>query len=221
MEQTNFQQGNPQKKKGGCLKYGLIGFSIFMLIGIVANLGGGSDKTSQNGNEDSTAVDVMDTVVIDPNSVSEETSDMKTWNYSTATDEMNDSKSRFASITSDNTVDFDFPYQGGSSLTLTVRYAKKYGTDVYVKISSGQFVGNEYEGTNNIRVRFDNGSPMKFTTNEPSDGSSDLLFLNNAKKFIKLAKKAKTIKIEAPFYQEGNRVFTFTVDEPLKWYFFF
>ena len=60
-----------------------------------------------------------------------------------------------------------------------------------------------------MRVRFDEAAPIKFSTNEPSDGSSDMLFLNNAKKFIKLAKQAKTIKIEAPFYQEGNRIFTF------------
>lgn len=214
MEQTNFQQGNPTEKKGGCLKYGLIGLGIFMIIGIIANLGGNTDNSSQSKNEDSTYVDTINT---NAPAAREETKDLKTWDYTTDTDEMNDSKSRFASLTSDNTVDFDFPYQGGSSLTLTIRYMKKYGTDVYIKISSGQFICNEYEGTNNVRVRFDNASPVKFSTNEPSDGSSDMLFLNNAKKFIKLAKQAKTIKIEAPFYQEGNRVFTFTVDKPLEW----
>lgn len=214
MEQTNFQQGNPQKNKGGCLKYGLIGLGIFIIIGIISNLGGGADKSSQSNNEDST---YLDTTNNNAPTLSEKKKDLKTWNYSTETDEMNDSKSRFASLTSDNTVDFDFPYQGGSYLNLTVRYMKKYGTDVYIKISSGQFICNEYQGTNNVRVRFDNGSPIKFSTNEPSDGSSDLLFLSNAKKFIKLAKQAKIIKIEAPFYQEGNRVFTFTVDKSLEW----
>ena len=137
--------------------------------------------------------------------------------YDTQIDEMNDSKSKFASITSDNTVDFDFPYQGGSYLKITVRYTKKWGTDVYISISQGQFICNEYEGTDYVRVRFDSGKPMKFSTNEPSDGSSDMLFLSNTKKFISLAKKAKRIRIEAPFYQAGNQVFTFTVDKSLEW----
>ena len=40
---------------------------------------------------------------------------------------------------------------------------------------------------------------------------------SHAKDFIAKAKTANTIKIETQFYQEGNRVFTFTADEPLKW----
>lgn len=214
MEQTKLQPQTPPKKSG-CLKYCLIGFGVFILIGLIANIGGNSNNEKQNNGSDSAVVDSVSTDNTSMDSQKDE--NLKTWDYSTNTDEMNDSKSRFASLTSDNTVEFDFPYQGGSSLTVTVRSMKKYGTDVYIKISSGQFICNEYQGTNNVRVRFDNSAPVKFTTNEPSDGSSDLLFLNNAKKFINLAKKAKTIKIEAPFFQEGNRVFTFTVDKPLEW----
>lgn len=215
MEQTNFQKETSPSKKGGCLKQGLIGFGVFMLIGVIANIGDNSNSNSQNRNSDSITVDSVETD--DISTASQEYNQLKSWNYFTDTDEMNDSKSRFASLVSDNTVNFDFPYQGGSSLSLIVRYMKKYGTDVYIKISSGQFICNEYQGTNNVRVRFDDAAPIKFSTNEPSDGSSDMLFLNNAKKFIKLAKQAKTIKIEAPFYQEGNRIFTFTVDKPLEW----
>lgn len=215
MEQTNFQKETSPSKKGGCLKLGLIGFGVFMLIGVIANIGDNSNSNSQNRNSDSITVDSVETD--DISTASQEYNQLKSWNYFTDTDEMNDSKSRFASLVSDNTVNFDFPYQGGSSLSLIVRYMKKYGTDVYIKISSGQFICNEYQGTNNVRVRFDDAAPIKFSTNEPSDGSSDMLFLNNAKKFIKLAKQAKTIKIEAPFYQEGNRIFTFTVDKPLEW----
>ena len=68
-----------------------------------------------------------------------------------------------------------------------------------------------------VKVRFDGGKAMTFTTTEPSDNSSDMLFLSSVQKFINHAKRAKKILIEAPFYQEGNRVFTFTVDKPLEW----
>ena len=41
---------------------------------------------------------------------------------------------------------------------------------------------------------------------------------NTRTKTIKTSEgKSETIKIEAEFYQEGNRVFTFTADKPLKW----
>lgn len=205
----------PKKSKGGCLKYGLIILGIFVLIGVIANIGGNS--TSSNSASTDTLSADSTTSSESSNSATTEKKDEKTWDYDTRVDEMNDSKSKFASLTSDNSVEFDFPYQGGSDLTITVRSTKKWGTDVYISISKGQFICNEYEGTDYVRVRFDDGKPMKFTTNEPSDGSSDMLFLNNSKKFISLAKKAKRILVEAPFYQAGNQVFTFTVDKPLNW----
>lgn len=229
MEQTNFQQeppSNGDNGNGGCLKYVIILFilGVIMLIAIIATVGGTSNSRSQSADSAYAAVD--DSIAVDSvssedlyglNSGSQKGSNSTSWEYTTDTDEMDDSKSRFASLISDNTVDFDSPYDGGSLLRLTVRHMKKYGTDVYITISRGQFICSEYEGTNNVRVRFDNGPAMRFITNEPTDGSPDVLFLNNAKKFIKLAEKAKTIKIEAPFYQEGSRVFTFTTDKPLKW----
>lgn len=179
----------------------------------ICSCGQSSKNTGINEYVDSVCVD-SDYVTSDDITTTEQ---IKKWNYSTETDEMNDSKSRFASLTSDNSIEFDFPYNGGSTMYLTVRYMKKYGTDVILKISSGQFLCNEYNGTNYVRVRFDDGAATKFNTLEPSDGSTDQLFLSNAKKFISLAKKAKIIKVEAPFYQEGNRVFTFSVDKPLEW----
>ncbi len=146
-----------------------------------------------------------------------EKEDEKGWEYSENIDEMTSSKTLFATIVSDNSEEFDFPYGGGSDLYLYVRTSKKFGKDVYIKISKGQFICSEYQGTNYVNVRFDEDAPMKFRTSEPSDGSADLLFLGNSTKFINRAKTAKTIKIEAPFFQEGWRVFTFTTDKPLVW----
>ena len=94
---------------------------------------------------------------------------------------------------------------------------KKYGNDVILTLSKGQLLSNEYNGTNYVTVRFDDDAPQKYYTNTPADGSSNVLFLNNAKKFIKRAKTAKTIKIQVPVYQEGTPIFTFKVDVPLTW----
>ena len=86
-----------------------------------------------------------------------------------------------------------------------------------ISTSEGQFISNEYNGTNYVRIRFDNYEPVKFTTFLPLDGSFDELVIENSKKFIKLAKNAKTIKVEAPFFIEGLQVFTFNTNKPLVW----
>lgn len=139
----------------------------------------------------------------------------KTWSLKTKQDEMDDSKSYFYSLQSDNYANFDFPYEGDSYLTIGVRWMKKSGYDVLLKITDGQMVGNEYNGTNYVRVRFDGGKVQKFYYDEPNDGSSDLVFLRNAQKFIEKCKNAKDIIIEQEFYQEGVHQFKFHVDEPL------
>ena len=139
----------------------------------------------------------------------------KTWSLQTKQDEMDDSKSYWYSLQSDNYANFDFPYEGDSYLTITVRWMKKYGYDVLLEITDGQMVGNEYNGTNYVRVRFDGGKVQKFYYNEPNDGSSNLVFLRKAQKFIEKCKNAKDIIIEQEFYQEGVHQFKFHVDEPL------
>ena len=139
----------------------------------------------------------------------------KTWSLQTKQDEMDDSKSYWYSLQSDNYANFDFPYEGDSYLTITVRWMKKYGYDVLLEITDGQMVGNEYNGTNYVRVRFDGGKVQKFYYNEPNDGSSNLIFLRNAQKIIEKCKNAKDIIIEQEFYQEGVHQFKFHVDEPL------
>lgn len=135
------------------------------------------------------------------------------WEYDSKDDEMTNSKSYFATILSDNGEVFAFPYEeeGGSHLMVTVRQTKKSGTDVILGISKGQFNG-QY-----VSMKFDDNAAKKYKAYSADDGSLDVLFIDNVKDFIAKAKTAKTIKIEAEFYQEGNRVFTFTADKPLKW----
>ena len=135
------------------------------------------------------------------------------WEYDSKDDEMTNSKSYFATILSDNGEVFAFPYEeeGGSHLMVTIRQTKRGGIDVILGISKGQF------NDQCVSVKFDDNAAKKYKTYSADDGSLDVLFIDNAKDFIAKAKTAKTIKIEAEFYQEGNRVFTFTADKPLKW----
>jgi hypothetical protein len=45
--------------------------------------------------------------------------------------------------------------------------------------------------------------------NEPEDHSSDTLFAANASSIIAKLKKSDRVIVELPFFQEGNRQFTF------------
>lgn len=139
------------------------------------------------------------------------------WRITDDIDAMTDTKNIWAIITSDDYIRQDFPYDGLTYASITVRYMKKYGYDVLIEITKGQIDGREYYGTNYITVRFDGGAPKKYYYNEAADGSADVVFLKSSSDFIKKCKKAKDIIIDIPIYQSGRPVFSFHVDEPLVW----
>lgn len=67
-----------------------------------------------------------------------------------------------------------------------------------------------------IKVKFDNLPAQHFSAYEPSDYSSDLVFVEPARKFIASAKKAKHIIVEMEFYREGSRQFEFSTENLLQ-----
>jgi hypothetical protein len=136
------------------------------------------------------------------------------WDYSESFDQVRNATIYHASLESENAADFDFPYQGGSKLTMTVRWHPKYGQDVIFKISKGQFVCGveDCSGT----INFGSG-PQTISLSEPTDNSSDTLFISDASDVIDQLKKTKRVVVELPFYQEGNRQFTFEMTSFLAW----
>ena len=139
------------------------------------------------------------------------------WKESESIDQMTDTKNVWKTIVSDNEFDFAFPYQGGSTLKITVRYKQESGTDVMLTISNGQLLPSDFNTSNCIFVRFDDDEPLKFHTKHPSDGSTETLFIQNSAKFVNRAKTAKSIKVQVPVFQEGNPIFVFNIAEPLSW----
>ena len=73
---------------------------------------------------------------------------------------------------SHNTVNFDFPYNGGSRLSMHIR-EKENNVDVYFTISNGQFVCNECMGTDEIVMRFGNEDAITYKTCESATGDSN------------------------------------------------
>lgn len=199
--------------KKGCL----IAIGVFFLLGVIGSLLPNDKKESSSKEKKDPIVEAKDTAGGEKSKSKDSKVEEKTkWKYSENEDEMTEKKSFFASLRSDNEVDFEFPYDGGSYLSITVRNSPKYGKDVYFSIDKGQF--NEGISGCNILVKFDNGNIEKYQCVGADDASTGILFLASKKDtFINKLKSAKEIKIQASFFQEGDRTFTFTTPVGLVW----
>ncbi len=139
--------------------------------------------------------------------------EMFLWQYSDAVDEMTSKKNYFARITSPDVAEFDFPY-GSEYMTMTVRNMNG-SDDVLLEVTDGQFHEEDYNNPT-VTVRFDDAEATAYSVDKSADGSSKLRFILNSDKFIKNLKAAKTLKIQAQFYNQGNHIFGFDV-KGLKW----
>lgn len=136
------------------------------------------------------------------------------WNYSESIDKLTGKSTALVRLNSNNQVNFDFPYAGGSTLEIVLRKSPRFGTDVMLTISKGQFKCS-FDGCH-MEVAFDGKSPVKFELSEPSDGDHETMFLSNATRFISALKKSKKAVISVEFYQEGWPTFEYTTGG-LKW----
>ena len=142
------------------------------------------------------------------------TSAVADWSYYDKKDEMRGDVFTFAAATSDNKVNFEFPYEGGSNLSIVVRKRNDKLDAIMFSISKGQFTC----GIRNCKgaVRFDkNGKPgtiEELTLALPQDYSHDVLFAVNENWFYKRLRSSDALTIELPFYQSGNLQFKFSLN---------
>ena len=135
------------------------------------------------------------------------------WTYSEDTDKMRGTKTTYAMIESENALEFGFPYAGGNA-TLVLRKRATDGLNVVLEIK-GQFTCNSFNDET-VAVKFDSGSIERYGCSEPADGSTGVLFINGAGRFVAKLKKAKSVIIEAQFYQQGRQQMQFDV-AGLEW----
>lgn len=136
------------------------------------------------------------------------------WNYSEGEDKMEGTKQFFASCISINEIEFEFPYNGGSSLSIIIRNLGNKN-EALLTISKGQFMTSVVD-SESFKVKFDDEKSTTFYFNSASDGSSDVVFITNSKSFLNKIKQSKKVMIEVPFFNEGSKVFEFNV-EGLNW----
>lgn len=128
------------------------------------------------------------------------------WSYDTVGDEVRGKPVEFASLTSENSVDFGPPYGGGSTLIMIVRKHPEYGQDVAFTISKGQFVCS-FEGCTGT-INYGRG-PVRLRLKESADYNPKTLFASDGLGVINKLKSAQKVVVELPFYQEGDRQFTY------------
>jgi hypothetical protein len=137
------------------------------------------------------------------------------WTYSQDKDAMRGTTTRYASLDSDNSAEFDFPYQGGSTATLQVRQRPEDGLRILLSVTKGQFLCNSFTNTT-VSVKFDNGPVKKFGCSDTAAGNTDVIFIENPSTFLKALRASKSAMIEPQFFQAGGRQFTFDTSG-LEW----
>lgn len=193
-----------EKKKMGWGKKILIGIGILFVIGIIANLG--DDESSSNSNSENSSTEVKtESKKVEPKS---------NWNYSTDEDKMSGEKRYFATSKSTNEIEFEFPYNGGSTFKFIVRNMGK-GNEVLMTVSKGQFM-TSIMSSEKVRMKFDDNQPFNVSYNSADDASMDVIFFNSTEKILTKLKTSKKLMVEAPFYDAGRQIIYFDV-EGLNW----
>ena len=186
-----------------------IGVTAIIALIVIANLGDKDKTTNDTTSTTEVAQDEKQNLVETELPKEEVTK----WQFQEDVDKMTSKTVKYASIDANEELEFKFPYDGGSIATLNIR-KKDGGNDIYLQVSKGQFNGT-YDG-GQIRIKFDDEQPKKFSFVAPSDGSSDMIFINSEKAIISKLKNTKKIIIETEFFNEGNRQMEFDV-AGFKW----
>lgn len=132
------------------------------------------------------------------------------WTYRTSEDQMTSGVTRTASIRSENTVTFGFPYQGAQQGTLALREHPSFGRDVIFRIERGQIMCRSFDGCE-VRVRFGDSQPVTWRARPSADRSSETVFLDGYDSFLSRMQGVRTVLIQPQIYQEGSPVFEFDV----------
>ncbi|EOR08666.1 hypothetical protein F896_01192 [Acinetobacter genomosp. 15BJ] len=138
---------------------------------------------------------------------------LTSWRYEESKDEMRNISLKFAGLESNNTVEFEFPYNGGSKLTIALRKNSQTPNSdgVGFLIDKGQFFCASMDGCTGS-IKFGNGSIEKINLKMSDDQNSKILYMSNEeqiKSFIQKLKKGENLIVELPFFQTGDRQFSF------------
>lgn len=173
----------------------LLSFTAILAFFIIAVASSDDPKTSESKTDTEVAV-------------------KQNWKYGESVDKMTNAKKYNATCQSTNKIDFEFPYNGGSSFWLILSNEENVNY-VILKVSKGQFK-TSFGSSESCRIKFDNEEPMDLTYNSPKNGSLDYIFFDHSDAFIQKLKTSKKLMIESVFFRTGGKIIEFDT-EGLKW----
>lgn len=130
------------------------------------------------------------------------------WEYAASSDEMTGVVSKIACVDSENILFFQSPYDGGAKGTLCFRKKGKQ-LNAWLRVNTGQFECGFENCT--FRLKFDEDPVQTFAAVEPESHDPKMLFIEPESRLLNSILKAKSVKVEAAFFEEGRRVLTFSV----------
>lgn len=136
------------------------------------------------------------------------------WRYHRSVDEMRGTETRTACITATNRLEFQFPYQGGSTAELCLRQ-KGRTFDVFVAVSRGQLIC--HLGDCPIALKVDDGAVIEVGGDPPDSAAHDMAFLRRGSTVRQKLLRARRFVVEATFYRDGARQMVFEGAQGLIW----
>jgi len=195
--------GAKVKKMGLFLKIVLWFFGIMILFAVIGKIAEPTKTVNQGDKQESAQASSVTSEPVKP----------ENWFNNVSKDEMRGTETRSTRTISTNQADFEFPYNGGSNLVLTIRKGKS-GTDLIINITKGQFICSSFDGCK-VNFKFDSGNIQAVTMVGSDTHDTDVLFVQSestAKKLIEKLKVSKKLIVEPSFFQEGTKQFIFDVD---------
>lgn len=130
------------------------------------------------------------------------------WIYDSAEDNMRGASETYATLPSEEVISLDFPYRGGSSLSVLLRNSQRHGgLNVMLKLSKGQLSCNH--GGCRISAKFDEGKVTTFRASRASSGNSNVIFIDDPKGFLKKFRFSDKVFLEVPVWKYGDAQFSF------------
>ena len=129
------------------------------------------------------------------------------WSYHEEKDEFEGRVSKFCTTYSNDRIKAAF---GTEKVMLQLRKRGKNNIDVIIH-SDGVVFGHP-EGSNKVRLKFDDESPFNVGFDGSADSSADTIFLRSSSKIIGKLKTSKKLIIELPVFMESGQRATFDIE---------
>jgi hypothetical protein len=134
------------------------------------------------------------------------------WKYYEQIDEMTGAKRLIGRLVSDNIITLNFPYNGGSRLSIAVC---RHPREVRVAIDRGQFIYTVESGlieprfVSRINFRIGDGRLFVMAGHQPKSMATDEIVLDNPSLLTMRMRNMDSMLVEPQIYNETQKVFRF------------